>query len=577
MSDVFFRTDLTLQLRAREMQLVQERQVKLLVGFLLVSVFLAIGSIVVITRTSYGSSLLELDGIPLDKNAMSQLNGDTERRPKSALSLIESHLSAKRINKLLEAHESGQIDGIPLDSHAMAKLDGGSSSRLAQASLQRPQTHRKVVSRAQNFLNQGKQDLDEGRWKSAIKDFSRAKDIWKSEGNDKYHWAQTLKSDVLRAHPRSSTGSKHASSSKSPAMNKAVRDISSGHAFRSLYGLMRERRALSKNTDAVSSALKAAARGVEQAKKGYSVSLATAKTQQLAQISKNSEDVRMKKLIQEAERRLAKKEKQIIREEFKKIYKQHYATGKSSNTIRLESPPTVLATNPYTDNEYAASGYASSGAQASMGSLVQQPQGASPYQPPAVQPSYPVQQLYGGSSEQVPGQEDIVEEEPAASYPQQQLAQGPFSPTSLAEQSSGNSPGEMCACSHDCRTDNLHSTSNQHQSSCWGESATRTVHDGWVNGPGCIGPLGFCWQFETGVSSTKRRLRLFFGRVSAVFEAPHQAAPTPVGVSAGDPAWHPATNTVLGSPGSDRPRPRSRPHPDSVQHASVVHSDGPTQ
>ncbi|EKX44989.1 hypothetical protein GUITHDRAFT_152815, partial [Guillardia theta CCMP2712] len=382
----------------------QEKQVKLLVSFLFASVFLAIGSILVITGKSDSSSLLELDGIPLDKNALSQLQGETLGASGNSLSLVESHLSAKRINKLLQAHESGQIDGIPLDSHAMAKLNGGTSSRLTETEFHRPKRHSKVVSRAQKYLNHGKAALDQGRWKSAVKDFSRAKRIWRSEGNDKYHWAQTLQSDVLRAHPRSNAGSKHSSPSKSPAMNKAVREISSGHAFRSLYGLMRERRSSSKSSEGVSSALKAAARGVEQAKRGYSASLSTvnsAKTQQLAQVSQKSEDFKMKRLMKEAEQRLAKKEKQIIQEEFKKMYKPQATMRQTSNTITLESPPTALAANQYPGNQYAGSGYAIGGdsVQTAVGSSVQ-PQATSLYQPSFVQQNYPVQQLYDGTSEQ---------------------------------------------------------------------------------------------------------------------------------------------------------------------------------
>eukprot|EP00961_Rhodomonas_salina_P206324 2785110-Rhodomonas_salina.1 len=205
---------------------------------------LLFGLLVIIYSTSDSTTeLYSLDGIQLDPNAVSQLTGGDSAKTPSYVYL--SHESGHRINKLLKKDEKGEIDGIALDSRAEAELGDSHVSIQHRHSERASSSKKKRVSRAQTLLDEGKENLDSSNWQDAVKLFAKAEAIWKRHGNEDYHWAASLKNDVLRAHPELA-----AQKPGSPGMSEhqlevkdAEKQLSSGHAFRSLYGLLREKQA----------------------------------------------------------------------------------------------------------------------------------------------------------------------------------------------------------------------------------------------------------------------------------------------------------------------------------------------
>ncbi|KAJ1495668.1 hypothetical protein T484DRAFT_1761590, partial [Baffinella frigidus] len=190
-------------------------------------------------------ALLEIDGIHLDENAMKTLGKGDGAASRARRTYDLSHDSSKQIDKVLVKHEKGMIDGISLDANAMKTL-GSSAPAGGAASAPHGKTP-KGISRAQAFMNDGKHDLDKHRWSAAVNNFARAKASWKAKGDSSWRFADTLQKDVLRSHPVSGKVEKAAGDTQgAPPMGRhakqvqtAMRQLSSGKTFRSLYGLMR--------------------------------------------------------------------------------------------------------------------------------------------------------------------------------------------------------------------------------------------------------------------------------------------------------------------------------------------------
>ena len=198
------------------------------------------------------AELMEIDGITLDSNAVRTLGlstgDDAQAKAREVYDL--SHDSSKQINNVLVKHEKGNLDGIPLDANAMKALGTSAPEVRAAGGGSPPQSKRpKGISMAQGFMNDGKRDLDKHHWTRAVEMFNRAERVWKGEGSANWRFAQTLKKDVLRAHKvNKSIDSSAVGSSSTPLghhrlqVQKAMRQLSTGHAFRSLYGLMRSQK-----------------------------------------------------------------------------------------------------------------------------------------------------------------------------------------------------------------------------------------------------------------------------------------------------------------------------------------------
>lgn len=297
------------------------------------------------------AQLLEVDGIPLDSRAAAELTGrsGTDGRS-SAISMHLSHMSPKSIDKLLKDNEKGEIDGIALDSHAMAELGGGMDKSSAHDS-QEAHKKGKQSSRAQRFLDEGKQELDSRHWKAAVKLFARAKRIWKKEGNDQYHWADSLEHDVLRLHPDSkpvgnSFGGSHSGEGGArSSVRKAVKQLSSGHAFRSLYGLMRDQKASQVEQLGEGIAQKA----VEEAKRVISpyrsLMAAPARTQSLSEVRFPS---KIDLVISKAKKDLEREGKMELLHAKAKIVKMARELARAAaskavrSEVRLGLPPAAL-------------------------------------------------------------------------------------------------------------------------------------------------------------------------------------------------------------------------------------------
>lgn len=305
------------------------------------------------------ADLLEVDGIALDSRAAAELSGGgsvAKRAGTSALSMHLSHMNGKNIDKLLKDNEKGEIDGIALDSHAMAELNGGQLSHAAHA-RHAADRKAKASSRAQRLLDEGKQDLDSRQWKAAVRLFARAKRIWRREDNDQYRWADSLEHDVLRLHPgakpvrthsvRAVHGRRTAEGAR-PGVRTAVKALSSGRAFRSLYGLLRDRHAMVAAHHGENVAKKA----VEEANRVIapyrSLLDAPGRTQALAEVKKSGSKTKLDSAIASAERELERKGKMELLHEKAKIVKMARdlalaaATKAARSQVRLGAPPAAL-------------------------------------------------------------------------------------------------------------------------------------------------------------------------------------------------------------------------------------------
>jgi hypothetical protein len=219
--------------------------------------------------------LLELDGITLDANAAAQLGEGGDGQGSATA------YPSDPTDKMLKMHEADDLDGIALDKHAASILHRAHihalAGRKAKGSRGR---NAKGGDPSQQVLEKGEKELDGGRYSSAVRDLRKARDMFKNEGRDDWHWAQTLVDDVKRAHPElastsgTSTGSDsspkvlavirgdaqasqsesqvpaaYAAQKKAPAagqgllINKAAKELASGQQFRSLYGLARDEEA----------------------------------------------------------------------------------------------------------------------------------------------------------------------------------------------------------------------------------------------------------------------------------------------------------------------------------------------
>jgi hypothetical protein len=302
------------------------------------------------------ADLLEVDGIALDSHAAAELSGGGlggQRAGRSALSMHLSHMNGKSIDKLLKDNEKGEIDGIALDSHAMAELNGGGPAHAAHARHAADRNAR-ASSRAQRLLDEGKQDLDSRQWKAAVRLFARAKRIWRREDNDQYKWADSLEHDVLRLHPGAKPVGTHpmravhgerTPEGARPGVRTAVKALSSGHAFRSLYGLLRDRHAMVAAHHGENVAKKA----VEEAKRVIapyrSLMDVPGRTQALAEVKSKT---KLDSAIASAERELERKGKMELLHEKAKIVKmardlaRAAATKAARSEVRLGAPPTAL-------------------------------------------------------------------------------------------------------------------------------------------------------------------------------------------------------------------------------------------
>jgi len=209
---------------------------------------LVVCAVVYFSHEDQTTSLMQIDGITLDANAMAQLGGGSSGSESSQSSpnyVTVSHESSKHMNQLLKKEEKGSFDGIALDSRAAAEFGDAQVHIKHRHDIHRAASHKLRVSKAQRMLDAGKQDLDSNNWADAVKRFSMAESMWKKDGNADYHWAQSLKKDVLRAHPEAGADehSPHVLSAHQQAIKDAEKQLSSGHAFRSLYGLLREQHA----------------------------------------------------------------------------------------------------------------------------------------------------------------------------------------------------------------------------------------------------------------------------------------------------------------------------------------------
>jgi len=297
-----------------------------------------------------------VDGIPLDAHAAAELNGGAEHRAgrSSAISMHLSHMSSKGIDKLLKDNEKGEVDGIALDSHAMAALGEGDSAHAVHVS----NAERKSAvagSRAQRLLDEGKQDLDGRQWKAAVKLFARAKRIWRREGNDNYHWAASLEHDVLRQHPgaRSARIAVAGHSGRSAGgerydVRAAVRKLSAGTEFRSLYGLLRDHRAVKAARHGESIAQKAVAEAKRVVAPYRSLLDAPARTQTLAQVPAKGGLSSINSAVRAAEEEMERKGKMELLHEKAKIVQMARELARSAATravrseVRLGSPPAIL-------------------------------------------------------------------------------------------------------------------------------------------------------------------------------------------------------------------------------------------
>ena len=266
------------------------------------------------------SSLLELDGIFLDRNAEAVLGGsesstDVDRRTPT--------------DKLLHQHEAGELDGIALDNNAVSMLTSHRQLHLEKFSqLPKAEIGRKLQKGtgvnlpAQQLLERGEVMLSAGRYGSAVRLLRKAKKLWgQNSGNSRF--AETLIQDIKRAHPISKH--QHAQDSKTAArmtqgdkfsegMKWAAKTLSSGKEFRSLYGLMRDRGPMNRKASVSEHAI-ASKTGV------YSSS---ARTTVLSE--ENSLDIKrkvhnlVKSELKKAEQKLEKENKAVLRGEEAEIF-----------------------------------------------------------------------------------------------------------------------------------------------------------------------------------------------------------------------------------------------------------------
>ena len=328
-------------------------------GLVALSAALGAALLIALAAPSAPTQLSEVvvDGIPLDAHAAAELSGGAGNRAgrSSVISMHLSHMSSKGIDKLLKDNEKGEVDGIALDSHAMAALGGGDSAHAAHVSHAERKSAAAGGSRAQRLLDEGKQDLDGRQWKAAVKLFARAKRIWRREGNANYHWAASLQHDVLRLHPgakstrRAVAGdSGHSAGGGRSDVSAAVRKLSSGTQFRSLYGLLRDHRAAKAARHGESIAQKAVAEAKRVVSPYRSLLDAPARTQTLAEVPSKSGLARINSAVRAAEEELERKGKMELLHEKAKIVQMARELARSAATraarseVRLGSPPAIL-------------------------------------------------------------------------------------------------------------------------------------------------------------------------------------------------------------------------------------------
>jgi hypothetical protein len=301
------------------------------------------------------AELVEVDGISLDSHAAAELSnggGSGQRAGSSALSMHLSHMNSKSINKLLKDNEKGEIDGISLDSRAMAELNGGAPAAHASHDSHAARKS-KASSRAQRLLDEGKQELDSRQWKAAVRLFARAKRIWRRQNNEQYKWADSLEHDVLRLHPGAKPAGVHSAHTQTenprPDMRTAVKQLSSGHAFRSLYGLLRDQHATEaaqRGEGVAKKAVQEAARVIAPYRSLMDAS-APARTQALVQVKRSGKS-KMDSAVALAEHELERKGKMELLHEKAKIVKMarqlaRAAAAKATDSeVRLGAPPAQL-------------------------------------------------------------------------------------------------------------------------------------------------------------------------------------------------------------------------------------------
>jgi hypothetical protein len=343
-------------------------------GLVVLSVALGAALLIALAAPSAPTQLSEVvvDGIPLDAHAAAELSGGDGKREgnevigkrsgmeryrerASAISMHLSHMSSKGIDKLLKDNEKGEVDGIALDSHAMAALGGADSAHAAHVSHAERKSAAAGGSRAQRLLDEGKQDLDGRQWKAAVKLFARAKRIWKREGNANYRWAASLEHDVLRLHPGAKSAwsavagdSGHSAGRGRSDVRAAVRTLSAGTQFRSLYGLLRDHRAAKAARHGESIAQKAVAEANRVVAPYRSLLDAPARTQTLAEVPAKGGLSRMNSAVMAAEEELERKGKMELLHEKAKIVQMARELARSAATravrseVRLGLPPAIL-------------------------------------------------------------------------------------------------------------------------------------------------------------------------------------------------------------------------------------------
>jgi hypothetical protein len=205
---------------------------------------------------------MEIDGIQLDANAAAQLGDGADGS--GSLSAYPPDPT----DKMLKQHEADDLDGIALDTHAASVLHRARIHAMASRKARGNRGRNAKGDIAQQLLEKGEQELDSSRYRSAVQDLRKARDMWKKEGRDDWHWAQTLVDDVKRAHPKLAAskprviaviqGDEAQQTQEAPPMQaaqnpapatgqslikNAAKELASGAQFRSLYGLARDEEA----------------------------------------------------------------------------------------------------------------------------------------------------------------------------------------------------------------------------------------------------------------------------------------------------------------------------------------------
>lgn len=207
--------------------------------------------------------LLEIDGIELDRNAAAKLTGSSGSvggRRRDA-----SPYPDDATDKMLKQHEAGDLYGVALDKNAAAVLHRARVKSVSSRGREGSSggTGKVKGGKAQALLERGESELDSERYRSALRDLAKARDDWKGQGRQDWHWAETLVQDVLRSHPelrhheqeKENAGTARATKAGGKVVSKkwgsdagsqhgliktAAKELASGKQFRSLYGLARD-------------------------------------------------------------------------------------------------------------------------------------------------------------------------------------------------------------------------------------------------------------------------------------------------------------------------------------------------